>query len=448
MDDTNNMPPTGSVGPGPQASPGRDASPSPCETSSGSSRDSGSGHSLFNTDGNDVPDVYYYSNDSNSSSTTEDANPLGEAIAPCDREDCTAQIAQQTTRINALEQFMQLRARNQTGEVSIDLAREREPHRPGCIHDQIKVLQEREKEIRDLLAEARLQKDQMSKREAELAERMEDVSKLLDTVQQKEDQLVRTHKAIDSRMDKLDRRLEVVREQETELVKRKKDLNLRQEVIEQQTQKLENSQETFKKQSALLSNLLRQQHETKTALDKAKETLEAHENSVVKGEAAVAQREVAVAKREIAMAKREYIMVQREKALLQHEQAVHRYVEQHQQSEAEFKQRMQELMQESLQNTVQDLPSEGNKDALESAGQVFIWIHSNISNPTIVTLIDSQEHMPEEVTSASHAPDATISRPLTPYTEAPIPSSMIPPVRQRRELYGRPDSRLLRRTRN
>lgn len=383
MDNTNNIPPTGNAGPEPPASTGRNASPTPSETASVSSRDSGLGHSVFDTDGNDDPDVYYYSDDSDSSSTTEDANPPGEPIAPCDREDCAARIAQQMTHINALEQFMQLRARNQMGEASSDSVREPESHRPGCIHDQIRVLQEREKEIRELLAEARLQKDQMSKREAELGERMEDVSKLLDTVQQKEDQLVRTHKAIDSRMDKLDKRLEVVREQETELVKRKKELHLRQEAIEQQTEKLENSQETFKKQSALLSNLLRQQHETKTALDRAKETLEAHENSVVKGEAAVAQREVAVAKREIAMAKREYIMVQREKALLQHEQAVHRYIEQHQQSEAEFKQRMQELMQESLQNTVQDLPSEGNEDAIESAEQVFTFTRPNISNLTI-----------------------------------------------------------------
>lgn len=375
MDETNKTWPTGNAGLKLLASPGRDASPTCSDTVSVAFRDSGLGCSVFDHNGNDNSDVYYCSDGSDSSSTTEDANPPGETVTSCDREDCAAQVAQQMARISALEQFMQLRARNQEDESSSDSVREPEPHRPGCTHDQIKVLQEREKDIRELLAEAKRQKEEMSKREAELGKKMEDVSKLLDAVQQKEDQLVRTHKAIDARMDKLDKRLEGVREQEIEIVKRKKELHLRQEAIEQQTEKLENSQETFKKQSALLSNLLRQQHETKTALDRAKDTLEAHENSVVKGEAAVAQREIAVAKREIAVAKREYIMVQREKALLQHEQAVHKYVEQHHQSEAEFKQRMQELMQESLKSTVQDLPLEGNKDAVKGIEKVSTLIH-------------------------------------------------------------------------
>ncbi|KAG9605348.1 hypothetical protein KCU77_g6487, partial [Aureobasidium melanogenum] len=400
MADTTNIAPPGNAGQEPLIFSGRNASPTPSDTASVASYDSGLGPSLFDTDGNDDSQVNYYSDDSGSvsSSTTEDANPPGEQDPPCTRQDCTTRIAQQMSRISILEEFVQLRARHYTGEPSDDL--QHAPRQPKSIHEQIKVLEEREKEIRELLAEGRRQKDVMSKREAEMDERIVDVGRILDQVQQKEESLSRTHEAITTRMKNLDKRLEMVRKEETDLTKRKKELHLRQEAIKQQTEKLENSQETFKKQSAMLSNLLRQQHETKTALDRAKETLEAHEKSVVK-------REVAVAQREVAVAKREYIMVQREKALLEHEQAVHRFVAQHQQSEAQFKQRMQFLMQESLQNTVADMSLEENEDATEGD--------------------DEQESVPEKVTSASHAPEATTPLPA-PHTEAPVPSSMIPPA--------------------
>ncbi|KAG9593460.1 hypothetical protein KCU77_g913, partial [Aureobasidium melanogenum] len=427
MDDTNNIVPPGNAGQEPLFFSGRNASPTPSDTASVASYDSGLGPSLFDTDGNNDPQVNYCSDDSesDSSSTTEDANPPGEQELPCTRQDCTTRIAQQMSRISILEEFVQLRARHYTGEPSDDL--QHAPRQPKSIHEQIKVLEEREKEIRELLAEGRRQKDVMSKREAEMDERIVDVGRILDQVQQKEESLSRTHEAITTRMKNLDKRLELVRKEETDLAKRKKELHVRQEAIGQQTEKLENSQETFKKQSAMLSNLLRQQHETKTALDRAKETLEAHEKSVVKRDVAVTQREVAVAQREVAVAKREYIMVQREKALLEHEQAVHRFVAQHQQSEAEFKQRMQFLMQQSLQNTVADMSLEENEGAPEAA---------------------EEDSVSGEVPSASHTPEVTVSPQPSPSTEAPVPSSMIPPVRQRRELYGRPDSRLTRRIRN
>ncbi|KAH0346129.1 hypothetical protein KCU83_g7482, partial [Aureobasidium melanogenum] len=445
MADTTNIAPPGNAGQEPLVFSGRNASPTPSDTASVASYDSGLGPSRFDTDGNDDPQVNYYSDDSESvsSSTTEDANPPGEQNLPCTRQDCTTRIAQQMSRISILEEFVQLRARHYTGEPSDNL--QHAPRQQKSIHEQIKVLEEREKEIRELLAEGRRQKDVMSKREAEMDERIVDVGRILDQVQQKEESLSRTHEAITTRMKNLDKRLEMVRKEETDFTKRKKELHLRQEAIEQQTEKLENSQETFKKQSAMLSNLLRQQHETKTALDRAKETLEAHEKSVVKRDVAVTQREVAVAQREVAAAKREYIMVQRGKALLEHEQAVHRFVAQHQQSEAQFKQRMQFLMQESLQNTVADMSLEENEDATESDDEVFTSCYPTAQKQHL--LINQQESVPEEVTSASHAPEATTPLPA-PHTEAPVPSSMIPPVRQRRDLYGRPDSRLTRRIRN
>ncbi|KAH0168147.1 hypothetical protein KCU67_g3596, partial [Aureobasidium melanogenum] len=447
MNDTTNIAPPGNAGQEPLIFSGRNASPTPSDTASVASYDSGLGPSLFDTDGNDEPEVNYYSDDSefesDSSSTTEDANPPGEQEPPCTRQDCTTRIAQQMSRITILEEFVQLRARHYTAGPSDDL--QHPPRQPRCIHEQIQVLEEKEKEIRELLAEGRRQKDVMSKREAEMDERIVDVGRILDQVQQKEESLSRTHEAITTRMKNLDKRLELVRKEETDLAKRKKELQLRQEAIEQQTEKLENSQGTFKKQSAMLSNLLRQQHETKTALDRAKETLEAHEKSVVNRDVAVTQREVAIAQREVAAAKREYIMVQREKALLEHEQAVHRFVAQHQQSEAEFKQRMQFLMQQSLQNTVADMSLEENGDAPEPVEEVFTSFNPTAQKEQL--LIDQQESVPEEVTSASHAPEATTPQP-SPSTETPVPSAMIPPVRQRRDLYGRPDSRLTRRIRN
>lgn len=334
--------------------------------------DSGFGPSKLNTIGYDECANYYSddSDDFDAASTTDDAKPPGEPLAPCHREDCVAKLAQQMSRITILEGFMQLRARNNTTDQSPDTPVKEEPgpHHPNCIHSQIKILEQRKKEMRELLDEAMRGRKEMGKREAEMDERMLDVAKMLDSVQEKETQIGATHDAITVRMDALDEKLELVKKAESALVDRKKDLKIREQVIEEHTKKLETSQETFKKQSAMLTNMLRQQHDVKSKLDVAKEALDAHEHSVLQREAAVT--------------KREYILVQREKALLAHEQAVHRYVAQHRQSEEEFKQRMQELMQESLQNTVRDLPSEENKVASEAAEEVFASSHPNSPKAT------------------------------------------------------------------
>ncbi|KAH0366010.1 hypothetical protein KCU65_g5663, partial [Aureobasidium melanogenum] len=422
MADTNNTAPPGNAVPEPLIFSGRPASPTPSDTASVASRDSGLGPSLFSSNGNDNPDPeensYSDDYDSDASASTEDANPPAAPVDLCPRQDCLNRLADQMARVNILEQFVQLRARHYTGELHNDLQNAGRP--PRTMHEQIQDLEEKGKEIQELLAESRRAKEVMTKREAEMDERIVECGRVLDTIQEKEEILA-------NNMKSLDKRLQLVKKEEADLAKRKKELELRQKTIEQDTTKLGNSQKTFAKQSSMLSNLLRKQHDTKTALDNAKETLEAHENSVMKRDVAVTQREVAVAQREVAVAKREYIMVQREKALLEHEQAVHRFVAQHQQSEQEFKQRMQFLMQQSLEGAVADLPSEKKEDAPEHA--------------------EEQESEPEEVTSASHAPEATTSPQPSPHVEAPVPSSMIPPVRQRRDLYGRPDSRLTRRTR-
>ncbi|KAG9800326.1 hypothetical protein KCU95_g725, partial [Aureobasidium melanogenum] len=367
MADTNNTAPSGNAVPEPLIFSGRPASPLPSGTASVASHDSGLGPSLFDTDGNHNPDSKesYYSDDydSDASASTEDANPPAELVDLCTRHDCLNRLADQMARVSILEQFVQLRARHYTGGLHNDLQNAGRP--PKTMHEQIQDLEEKGKEIQELLAESRRAKEVMSKREAEMDERIVECERVLDTIQEKEEILA-------ANMKSLDKRLQMVKKEESDLAKRKRELDLRQKTIEKDTTKLENSQATFAKQSSMLSNLLRKQHETKTALDSAKETLEAHENSVMKRDVAVTQREVAVAQREVAVTKREYIMVQREKALLEHEQAVHRFVAQHQQSEQEFKQRMQFLMQQSLEGAVADLPSEKKEDASEDAEEVIL----------------------------------------------------------------------------
>ncbi|CAD0091238.1 unnamed protein product [Aureobasidium vineae] len=97
----------------------------------------------------------------------------------------------------------------------------------------------------------------------EVSERMDDVSRLYLQVQVKEKALGETHAAIDIRMSKMDEMLGLANDSKADITRKNKELDERQEFVEQQTKKLENSQEIFKKQSELLTKLLRQQQESK-----------------------------------------------------------------------------------------------------------------------------------------------------------------------------------------
>ncbi|CAD0111566.1 unnamed protein product [Aureobasidium uvarum] len=370
------------------ASSGGDAStPAPSTTESVASFDSGIGRS--GEDSGDTDGSYETeSNNSDGSSTPEQADQAGVSDVQCSREDCAARVAEDLATISRLEEWVKLATGTRMDELFEQYVKENGLPHEGCICSQMKALEARAVELKEVCEFIEHEKEVLITQKREVSERMDDVSRLYLQVQVKEKALGETHAAIDIRMGKMDEMLGLANDSKAEITRKNQALDKRQEYIEKQTKKLEHSQETFKKQSELLTKLLRQQQDSQEKLDDREKTMKAQQMSLEL--------------RELDLKKREAILAHREQALRKHERDVQNHIDQYTRGEQEFKERMAQLMEQSMHTSIANMGLESAADKTEGANE-------------------------EAPTSASHAPDAITSPQPSPSAAAPLPSSLIPP---------------------
>jgi chromosome segregation ATPase len=200
------------------------------------------------------------------------------------------------------------------------------------------VLDSKMEEAKAMLAEVELEKKTLEKSTGEIGQRLDDVATILKQIQLKEEKLDVTHTAIDVRMDNMDRMLGQLELEKQEIAQWKLELQQQQEVNGKQTEKLEHGQKALQKQSDMLAQLMRQQHQTKSNLDSREEKLEAREKTL--------------ALRELALKKGEITLVYREQGLKAYEQEVQKQINSYLQDENALQKRMDRMLNQSLETTL------------------------------------------------------------------------------------------------
>jgi chromosome segregation ATPase len=220
------------------------------------------------------------------------------------------------------------------------------------------VLDTKMKQAKAMLAEVEREKQVLEKNTGEIGQRLDDVANILKQIQLKEEKLDLTHSAIDIRMDNMDKMLEQLELEKKEIARWKLELRHQQEINGKQTEKLELGQKALKKQSDMLAQLMRQQHQTKSSLDTREQELEAREKSL--------------ALRELALKKGEITLVHREQGLKAYEQEVQNQINTYLQDENALQKRMDRMMNQSLETTLTNHSSDFSTPYIPGSTQVFL----------------------------------------------------------------------------
>jgi DNA repair exonuclease SbcCD ATPase subunit len=189
-----------------------------------------------------------------------------------------------------------------------------------------------------MLVDVELEKEILERNTGEIGQRLDDVADILKQIQLKEEKLDLTHTAIDIRMENMDKMLVQLELEKQEIARWKLELQHQQESNQKQTAKLELGQKALQKQSDMLAQLMRQQHQTKSNLDSREEKLEAREKSL--------------ALREVALKKGEITLVHREQGLKAYEQEVQKQIDSYLQDENALQKRMDRMLNQSLETTL------------------------------------------------------------------------------------------------
>jgi hypothetical protein len=218
------------------------------------------------------------------------------------------------------------------------------------------VLDTKMEQAKAMLAEVEREKQVLEKNAGEIGQRLDDVANILKQIQLKEEKLDLTHSAIDIRMDNMDKMLVQLELEKKEIARWKLELQHQQEINGKQTEKLELGQKALKKQSDMLAQLMRQQHQTKSSLDTREEELEAREKSL--------------ALRELALKKREITLVHREQGLKAYEQEVQKQINTYLQDEDALQKRMDRMINQSLETTLTNHSSDFSTPYVPGSTQV------------------------------------------------------------------------------
>jgi chromosome segregation ATPase len=200
------------------------------------------------------------------------------------------------------------------------------------------VLDSKMEQAKVMLAGIELEKKTLERDTGEIGQRLDDVANILKQIQLKEEKLDLTHNAIDIRMDSMDKMLVQLEMEKKEIARWKLELQQQQQANVKQTEKLEHGQKALQKQSDMLAQLMRQQHQTKSNLDSREEKLGA--------------REKALALRELALKKGEITLVHREQGLKAYEQEVQKQINSYLQDENALQKRMDRMLNQSLETTL------------------------------------------------------------------------------------------------
>jgi hypothetical protein len=219
------------------------------------------------------------------------------------------------------------------------------------------VLDTKIKQAKAMLAEVEREKQVLEKNTGEVGQRLDDVANILKQIQLKEEKLDLTHNAIDIRMDNMDKMLVQLELEKKEIARWKLELQHQQEINGKQTEKLELGQKALKKQSDMLAQLMRQQHQTKSNLDTREDELEAREKSL--------------ALRELALKKGEITLVHREQGLKAYEQEVQKQINTYLQDENALQKRMDRMMNQSLETTLTNHSSDFSTPYVPGSTQVL-----------------------------------------------------------------------------
>ena len=167
-------------------------------------------------------------------------------------------------------------------------------------------------QARATLAGMQLEKEMFSRHQEEIGQRLDDVAKILRQIQLKEEKFSITNNAIDTRMDSMGKMLLHLEQEKNELVRWRRGLQDQQDINSKQTEKLEHRQKAFEKQSDLLVQLMRQQHQMKSDLDSREHDLKSREDTL--------------ALRDLAVKKGEITLIHREQALKAYEHEVQKQI--------------------------------------------------------------------------------------------------------------------------
>jgi hypothetical protein len=182
-------------------------------------------------------------------------------------------------------------------------------------------------------------------------------SGVLDTkMEQAKAMLAEVEREKQVRMDNMDKMLVQLELEKKEIARWKLELQHQQEINGKQTEKLEIGQKALKKQSDMLAQLMRQQHQTKSSLDTREEELEAREKSL--------------ALEELALKKGEITLVHREQGLKAYEQEVQKQINTYLQDENALQKRMDRMMNQSLETTLTNHSSDFSTPYVPGSTQV------------------------------------------------------------------------------